>query len=88
MSHVRPGAYRYVVEERVMEALRFVSEEEQDFLVAYFRLLASRPHTEGAAWRLDVAGRKYFADSTGPFTVVLWADQALREVRIVEFMRS
>jgi len=85
---VRPGAYRYVVEERAMEAFRFLGEEEQDFLVAYFRLLASRPHTEGAAWRLDDAGRKNFADTAGPFTVVHWTDHAGCEVRIVEFMRS
>ena len=83
-----PGAYRYVVEERAMEALRFVSDEEQDFLVAYFRLLASRPYSEGAAWRLDDTGRKNCADTTGPFTVVPWADHAMCEMRIVEFMRS
>ena len=50
---MKPSACRYVVEERAMEALLFLSDEEQDFLVAYFRLLASRPHAEGAAWRLD-----------------------------------
>jgi hypothetical protein len=77
-----------VVEERAMEALRFVSDEEQDFLVAYFRLLASRPHMEGAACRLDDSGRMNFADTTGPFTVVHWSDHAVREVPIVEFMRS
>ena len=85
---MKPGAYRYVVEERAMEALLFVSDEEQDFLVAYFRLLASRPHAEGAAWCLDDTGRKNFADTTGPFTVVHWADHAVREMRMVEFMRS
>jgi hypothetical protein len=83
-----PGAYRYVVEERAVQSLLFVSDEEQDFLLAYFRLLASRPHSEGAAWRFDDTGRKNFADTAGPFTVVHWTDHALREVRIVEFMRS
>ena len=71
-----------------MEALRFLSEEEQDFRVAYFRLLAARPQTEGAAWRLDDTGRKNFADTAGPFTVVHWADHAVRELRIVEFRRG
>jgi hypothetical protein len=77
-----PGAYRYVVEEGAVQSLLFVSDEEQDFL------LAARPHSEGGAWRLDDAGRKNFADTTGPFTVVHWTDHAAREVRIVEFMRS
>lgn len=85
---MRPGGYRYVVEGRVMGALRSVGDEELDFLVAYFRLLAARPHSEGAAWRIDEAGRKNFADIAGPFTVVHWADHAVREVRIVEFLRS
>jgi len=83
-----PAVYRYVVEERAVEALLFVSDEEQDYLLAYFRLLASRPYSDGPVWRLDETGRKNFADISGPFTVVHWTDHALREVRIVEFMRS
>ena len=76
------------MEERAVEALFFVSDEEQDYLLAYFRLLAARPHSEGAIWRLDETGRKNFADTSGPFTVVHWTDHALREVRIGEFLRG
>lgn len=83
-----PGRYRYLLEERAVEALFFVTEAEQDYLLSYFRLLASQPHTEGEAWCIDDAGRKNFADTCGPFTVAHWTDHAAREVRIVEFKRS
>lgn len=82
------GRYRYVLEERAVEALLFVSEPEQDLLLAYFRLLASEPHSEGDIWCLDDTGRKNFANTSGPFTVSHWTDHAVKEVRIVEFRRS
>ena len=80
--------YRYLLEDRAVEALMFVTEAEQDFLVAYFRPLASQPHTGGDAWCIDSAGRKNFAHTSGPFTVAHWTDHAAKEVRIVEFKRS
>ncbi len=83
-----PAGYRYVLEERTVEALFLLAEEEQDFLVAYFRLLTAQPYAEGAAWCTDDTGRKNFADTVGQFTVVHWVDHAAREVRIVEFNRS
>ncbi|MEO7413425.1 MAG: hypothetical protein ABIZ81_08710 [Opitutaceae bacterium] len=82
------NVYRYVLEERAVDSLLFLSVEEQDYLLAYFRLLAAQPNAESEAWSLDEAGRKNFANTSGPFTVVHWADHATREVRIVEFMRS
>lgn len=82
------GRYRYVLEERAVEALLFVNDEEQDVLVAYFRLLASQPHTEGEIWCIDEAGRKNFANTSGPFTIAHWTDHAAKEVRIAEFRRG
>jgi hypothetical protein len=81
-------SYRYVLNEQAVEALLFVDAEEQDFLVSYFRLLGSRPHQEQDYWCIDESGRKNFAATCGPFTVVHWADHAAREMRIVEFRRS
>jgi hypothetical protein len=83
-----PSGYHYVLEDRAVEYLLSFTEEEQDFLLAYFRLLASQPHTESSAWCIDDTVRKNFADTSGPFTVVHWVDHAAREVRIIEFKRS
>lgn len=71
-----------------MEVFLSALPEEQDFLLPYFRWLASRPRAEGHGWSLDATGRKNFADICGPFTVAHWTDDAAREVRIVEIIRT
>jgi len=80
--------YRYVLEDRAVDSLFSVTEEEQDFLLAYFRLLAANPQTESDCWQIDDAGRKNFAETCGAFTVVHWTDHTAGEVRIVEFRRG
>lgn len=76
--------YGYVVEQSAAEFLLRLDESEALYLAATFRWLAARPHTPGAEEHHDHTGRVLQAHLVGSFTVVVWADHAVRELRVVE----
>jgi len=80
--------FRYVLEERAVELFVALPEDEQDLLLAYFRWLAAHPEIKGDGWHKDVTGRVNYASLCGPYIVVHWSDDAVREVRIVEFVHG
>ena len=77
-------AYGYVLEQFPAEFLLQLEESEARHLVANFRWLAANPHEPGADEHRDHLGRRLQVHVLGHFTVVTWADHAVRELRIVE----
>jgi hypothetical protein len=77
------SGYRYVLDQAVAERLLRLSARQIRSLIELFQHLADNPGEAGAEWVPDREGRKNQAMIHGPFTVVYWADHAVRELRIV-----
>ncbi|MSU65912.1 MAG: hypothetical protein EXS38_07380 [Opitutus sp.] len=80
--------YRYVLEEAAFESFVQLDPEERDLVQAYFRWIASNPRTTGQGFYTDSTGRLNYASLCGPFLIVHWTDDAVREVRIVQLRRD
>ncbi|MFH1497167.1 MAG: hypothetical protein ABII82_05005 [Verrucomicrobiota bacterium] len=78
------SAYGYVLEASAAEFLLRLDEPDARHLLANVRWLASNPHEPGADEHRDGSGRLVQAHLIGHYTVITWADHAVRELRVVE----
>lgn len=82
------AVYRYVLEQRAAEFILALAEDEQDLTRSFLRWLAANPDRAGDANHRDSNGRLNQAHLCGPFTIVVWTDHAVCEVRVVEVMKD
>lgn len=80
--------YRYVLQEAAFEAFVQLTEEERELAHAFFRWLASHPHSTGQGFHTDSSGRPNYAAVCGPLLIVHWTDQAVKEVRVVRINKD
>lgn len=77
-------SYNYVLEQGAFEHFVRLDEEDARHLAAHFRWLAHNPNEPGAEEHRSASGRLYQVHLIGHHTVIVWADHAVKELRIVE----
>ena len=79
--------YAYSLRERAALAVLAASEDERRELLDVFDALARSPSRSGTEQVIDQAGRTNEVVYTAHFRVAYWADDAVREVRIMDVRR-
>ncbi len=82
------GGYRFVLEQAAFEQFTRIREEDGDLLIVFFGWLAGRPFESTDYQVIDGDGREHYGHACGPYVIVAWTDHSVREVRIVQIIKT
>jgi hypothetical protein len=80
-------AYKFVVDDRVLEIFAGSTRRQREELLRIWRELAASPYRKGEWYQRTAAGRELQVQRSGRWLVRYWRDDPVLEIRIVDVER-